>query len=60
MQFECIAGATCTFRVAVYDAANTKIAKTNPTIDAANDFLININGGSWDTLDNAPVVLPAG
>lgn len=60
MLFECIAGATCTFRIAVYDDADTTIAKTNPTIDAANDFLISINGGAWDTLDNAPVVSPAG
>lgn len=25
-----------------------------------NDFLISINGGTWDTLDNAPTVSPAG
>lgn len=29
-------------------------------IDPVNDFLISINGGAWDTLDNAPAVAPAG
>lgn len=55
-----IAGATFAFTILVKDAADTDIAKTNPTIDSINDFLISVNGGSWDTLDNAPTVTPAG
>jgi hypothetical protein len=44
----------------VYDATDPKIAKVNPTIDAVNDFLISINDGAWETLDNAPTITPAG
>lgn len=60
MLLECIAGATCAFRIGVFDASDTTIAKANPTLDTANDFAISINDGEWDTLDNAPTVLPAG
>lgn len=55
-----IAGQTYSVSLTVEDAASAGVAKTDPTIDAANDFLISINGGGWDTLDNDPVVSPSG
>lgn len=56
---ECIAGSTYTFPINVIDATNPLMAKANPTIDAS-DFLVSLNGGSWDALDNEPTVSPAG
>lgn len=60
MILEIIAGQTATFGIGVRDSTDATVYKTNPTIDATNDFAISINGGSWDTLDNAPVLEPAG
>lgn len=55
-----IVGATHSFSIGLRDSTNTVIAKANPTIDTANDFFISVNGGAWETLDNAPTVSPAG
>lgn len=55
-----VVGQTHSFSIGLRDSTNQWIAKANPTLDTANDFLISINDGAWDTLDNAPSVSPAG
>lgn len=57
---QCVAGKIYKFKIGVRDASNTLLAKANPTIDPSNDFLLSINGGAWETLDVAPVVVPSG
>lgn len=55
-----VVGQTHSFSIGLRDSTNQWIAKANPTLDTANDFLISINDGAWETLDNAPTVSPAG
>lgn len=55
-----VVGQTHSFSIGLRDSTNQWIAKANPTLDTTNDFLISINDGAWDTLDNAPSVSPAG
>lgn len=59
---ECVTGHIFEFGVVVFDGTDDfgRMAKTNPTIDPINDFLLSINDGPWDTFDIAPVVSPAG
>lgn len=59
MQPDIITGATATVTIVVRDSSDATLAKTNPTIDALNDFLID-TGSGWETLDNSPTVSPAG
>lgn len=54
-----IVGQTYHFGIGLFDYANTKILKTNPTI-AIGDFKRSINGGAIGDMDNTPVVVPAG
>lgn len=56
---ECIAGQAYTFRISVFDSADGRVAKNNPTINAA-DFLISINDGAETPLTNTPTVISGG
>lgn len=60
---ECVAGQTHTVKISVYDATSFAsglgIAKMDPAIDSA-DFEISVNGNTWQAIDNAPTVEPAG
>lgn len=56
---ECIAGQSYTTRIGVRDSTTPDIAKINPSIND-NDFLISINDGAWEALDNTPTVTPTG
>jgi len=55
-----VVGQTFSFDIQLRSQADANLFQTNPTLDAANDFRITINGGAYDTLDNAPTVSPAG
>lgn len=60
MSFHPIPGETFTFNLpGLEDQANPGLWKSNPTI-AAGDFIISINSGATDSLDNTPTVKPAG
>lgn len=55
-----IVGQTHIFSIGLRDSTNGWVAKANPTIDAANDFQISINGAGWEALDDTPTVSPSG
>lgn len=59
MAERCVAGQDYTITFPL-EAAGSSELQAAPTIDAANDFKISVNGGALTALTNAPTVSPAG